>query len=100
MAGSEGLTKRLFKGDTATFDGTLLNDNALRDINIDSLNGEICEKKLLESSSFVDHQFPEIGSFLFGAIISGIIVYTVTEHKDLIGLSRNNQMHMILGIRL
>ena len=87
MAGETGTIKRLFIGDKAPFNGTLLDDQALRDVDLDVLEKNICERKLHDCGASVGFDWQ---AFIFGAA-TGILIYEIIEHRDSLGLS---QMHL------
>jgi len=70
----QALAKRLLQGQTATYDGTLFNDEAVRQIDIDLLEKDICENKLRECTPNDSFHFG-VEEFLLGAIVGGFAIW-------------------------
>lgn len=98
MAGSQGTVKHLFPGDKAPFDGHLLDDEAVRDIDTDLLEKGICENKLKDCGSTVVSFGWE--PFVIGVAVGVALYYLATERKDSMSLAHSHQKHTSLGIQL
>ncbi len=73
------MTKRLFKGDKAPFDGVLFDEDSVRQIDVDLLEKDLCENKLKEKSCDMT---PTWGwhEFVAGLVVGGLVVYGVQSH--------------------
>lgn len=77
-AGSSGKSIYLNQGQKAPFQGTLINDDGLRDIDIDLIQKDACEKKLYDTP----HQ--NLSSWgweglVLGMFVGGFAVYTLSH---------------------
>ncbi len=71
----QALAKRLLNGQAATYDGTLFNDEALRQIDIDLLEKDVCERKLKDcDDTDLGFSTPE---FLIGVLVGGFTVWAI-----------------------
>lgn len=95
LAGETGLIKRLFAGQKAPYDGTLLDDDAIRDLDTEILEKGICERKLNDCSGEDGFDWE---AFAFGAAIAGTVIYIATEYKGSKDLTRLHPMSIGLNI--
>lgn len=73
----QGLAKRVLKGDKVSFDGTLLNDEALRQIDLDLIEKDMCEQRLYECNpSQSVWGWPEF----FTGVLAGSVAYWALSH--------------------
>lgn len=78
VSADQAVIKKMFVGDRVTYNGTLFNDEALRQIDIDLLEKDICEKQLNSSESYIESGW-SWGEFVIGASIGGALVYALTH---------------------
>ena len=73
-AGSDALSKRLYKGDRAPWDGVLYNEPGVRELDLQLIEGSLCERRLEESGCH-DGESPgtKILFFLAGAASSYMV---------------------------
>lgn len=71
----QALAKRVLRGDKVSYDGTLFNDEALRQIDLDLIEKDICEQRVRECSpSSSVWGWPE---FALGILAGGVVVWAV-----------------------
>ena len=72
----QALAKRLLAGQKATYDGTLMSDEAIRQIDIDLLEKDMCEQKLYACQPNDSFHFG-VEEFLIGALVGGFAVWAI-----------------------
>lgn len=73
----QALAKRVLKGDKVTYDGTLFNDEALRQIDLDLIEKDICEQRARENTCTESvWGWPE---FALGILAGGVAVWAVAH---------------------
>lgn len=68
----------MFKGDKAPFDGVLFDDESVRQIDVDLLEKDLCEKKLSNQSCEMTPGI-DIGGVVIGAGIGAALVCAMTK---------------------
>lgn len=75
---SEGKIKKLFTGDKAPFNGALIDDEGLRQIDIEQIEKNSCEKRLKEMPpQSVTNVSWEL--FALGLVVGGFGVWTLSH---------------------
>ena len=69
----QALTKRLLMGQKAPYDGALFNDEAVRQIDIDLLEKDMCERHLSDCADTCSGSSFGIQEFALGLLAGGII---------------------------
>jgi hypothetical protein len=76
---SEGKIKKLFTGDKAPFNGALIDEEGLRQIDIDQLEKDSCEKRLIEMPTSNDITDLGIPQLIIGLVLGGLVGYSINH---------------------